>query len=209
MKWSANGRRRITPLHVVGWMLAMTTVAVLWVSPLVAPRNMVAAQEEHGHAGAQAANGTVVVNFNPQNTAAAKDQIFTVDIQIVAGPQQVDGAEVHVDFDPLYLQVVDVAGNPVSEIQAGTALEPIPKLASIRAARVSKRFLPPRDAAPLPHGRGSDQLWDRFQRANSRRELEDARDAGASGRGTSHHSAPCPLGSLAPWTPFEPCTGET
>jgi hypothetical protein len=54
-----------------------------------------------------ASTGTVVVNLNPSSSSVAKDQIFTVDIQIVAGAQQVDGAEIHLYFSKTYLQVVD------------------------------------------------------------------------------------------------------
>jgi hypothetical protein len=59
----------------------------------------------------------VVVNLNPSSSSVAKDQIFTVDIQIVAGAQPVDGAEIHVYFSRTYLQVVDAAGNPVQQIE--------------------------------------------------------------------------------------------
>jgi len=40
-----------------------------------------------------------------------------VDIQIVAGSQFVDGAEIHLYFDKILLQVVDTAGNPTNRIQ--------------------------------------------------------------------------------------------
>jgi len=65
--------------------------------------------------GALAA-GTVVVNLNPSASNVAKDQIFTVDIQVVAGNQPVDGVEIHLYFDPTYLQVVDASGNPTDRI---------------------------------------------------------------------------------------------
>jgi hypothetical protein len=67
------------------------------------------------------ATGTVIVNLHPSHSAVAKDDIFTVDIQIVAGSQLVDGAELHLSFHRTYLQVVDNAGNPTSSIQAGSA----------------------------------------------------------------------------------------
>lgn len=68
-------------------------------------------------AGAVATGGTVIVNLNPLSSSVAKDQIFTVDVQIVAGDQQVDGAEIHLYFDQTYLQVVDAGGNPVEDIE--------------------------------------------------------------------------------------------
>jgi hypothetical protein len=57
--------------------------------------------------GTTASTGAVIVNLNPSSSSVAKDQIFTVDIQIVAGAQQVDGAEIHLYFSKTYLQVVD------------------------------------------------------------------------------------------------------
>jgi hypothetical protein len=68
---------------------------------------------------------TVYVNLNPLAAAVAKGQLFSVDIQIVAGTQQVDGAEIHLFFDPLFLQVVDAAGNPVDRIQSGGYLSQV------------------------------------------------------------------------------------
>jgi len=121
MKQSATLHRQISPFHLMAWILAMATVLLLWISPFAAPPNLASAQDEPGHGVVQAAAGTVFINFNPQSPAVAKDQIFTVDIQIVAGTQQVDGAEVHIDFDPLYLQVVDSGGNPSSTIEPNTS----------------------------------------------------------------------------------------
>jgi hypothetical protein len=64
-----------------------------------------------------ASAGTVIMNLNPSTSSVAKDQIFTVDIQVVAGAEQVDGAEIHLTFSQTYLQVVDAAGNPVGQIE--------------------------------------------------------------------------------------------
>jgi hypothetical protein len=68
-------------------------------------------------AGSAASTGTVVVNLNPSSSSVAKDAVFTVDIQIVAGAQQVDGAEIHLFFSQTYLQVVDSGGNPSNTIE--------------------------------------------------------------------------------------------
>jgi hypothetical protein len=67
--------------------------------------------------GGAASSGTVVVKLNPSSPSVAKDTIFTVDIQVVAGSQQVDGAEIHLFFSQTYLQVVDSAGNPTNTIE--------------------------------------------------------------------------------------------
>jgi hypothetical protein len=50
-------------------------------------------------------------------------QVFAIDIRVIAGDQPVDGAEVHVDFSPAHLQVVDLAGNPINQVEAGTSLD--------------------------------------------------------------------------------------
>ena len=67
--------------------------------------------------GLASASQAVTVNLNPSVSSVSKDQIFTVDIQVVAGAQQVDGAEIHLYFDQTYLQVVNAAGSPVGSIQ--------------------------------------------------------------------------------------------
>ncbi len=72
---------------------------------------------------AQSANGTVQVSIEPASSSVSTDQVFTVNIQIAAGAQLVDGAEAHLDFDPTYLQVVDGGGNPTSEVEPGAALD--------------------------------------------------------------------------------------
>ncbi len=66
---------------------------------------------------------TVSVRLEPQNALVSKDNLFTVQVQVVAGAQAVDGAEVHLDFDPLYLRVVDAAGNPVTSIESSGVLD--------------------------------------------------------------------------------------
>jgi hypothetical protein len=63
--------------------------------------------------GSMASTGTVIVSLNPSSASVAKDQIFTVDIQIVAGAQQVDAAEIFLSFSQTYLQVVDA--DPVKD----------------------------------------------------------------------------------------------
>jgi hypothetical protein len=49
----------------------------------------------------------VLVNLLPSSSSVAKDQVFTVDIQIVAGAQPVDAAQISLTFDQTYLQVED------------------------------------------------------------------------------------------------------
>jgi hypothetical protein len=66
---------------------------------------------------------SVRIDLNPSALEVAKDQIFTMDVRVLAATQQVDGAEVHLDFASLYLQVVDASGNPVSEVQSGGVLD--------------------------------------------------------------------------------------
>ena len=60
--------------------------------------------------------GTVVLNSSPSSSSVAKGDVFAVDIQVVAGSQEVDGVEVHLYFSQTYLQVVDAAGNPTNKI---------------------------------------------------------------------------------------------
>ncbi|HNT04849.1 MAG TPA: DNRLRE domain-containing protein [Anaerolineae bacterium] len=85
--------------------------------PAARPSGEAASAQGSRWLGLASAGQTVVVKLNPSVSAVSKDQIFTVDIQIVAGAQPVDGAEVHLYFDQTYLQVVNLAGNPVGNIQ--------------------------------------------------------------------------------------------
>jgi hypothetical protein len=118
---------RLRSRNWMGIMLpAMVAVVLLWLLIVAAPA---AAGRSTGVAPAISAVGgvplggsaasaeTVIVNLNPSTSSVAKDQIFTVDIQVVAGAQYVDGAEIHLYFSKTYLQVVDSAGNPVGQIE--------------------------------------------------------------------------------------------
>jgi hypothetical protein len=116
-------------LGLLAAVLATLAIGVLWLSPFAFLTNTAEAAEKgaavHPPQGPQGAAATVVIQLDPANATVTKDQVFAVDIQIVAGSQPVDGAEVHLDFDPLYLRVVDGAGNPASEIEGGTTLDVI------------------------------------------------------------------------------------
>ncbi len=65
------------------------------------------------------AMGSVQISVEPTSSSVLMEQAFAVNIQIATGSQPVDGAEVHLDFDPTYLQVVDGSGNPASAIESG------------------------------------------------------------------------------------------
>ena len=52
----------------------------------------------------------------PTITVTVEDQ-FTVTVKISAGTQEVDGAEFDLRFEPLFLQVVDEAGQPANQIE--------------------------------------------------------------------------------------------
>ena len=66
--------------------------------------------------------GTVTVSLDPASLAVTPEKTFVMDIAVDARSQEVNGAEVHLDFDPDYLSVVDEAGEMASEITHGVAL---------------------------------------------------------------------------------------
>jgi hypothetical protein len=66
--------------------------------------------------------GTVTVGLDPASLAVLPEKTFLMDIVVDARSQEVNGAEVHLDFDPDYLSVVDEAGELASEIRNGVAL---------------------------------------------------------------------------------------
>jgi len=69
------------------------------------------------------AMGSVQISVEPTSSSVLVEQAFTVSLQIAADSQPVDGAEVHLDFDPTYLQVVDSSGNPASSIEIGSTFD--------------------------------------------------------------------------------------
>jgi hypothetical protein len=48
--------------------------------------------------------------------------VFTIDIVGNAGTASADTVQAYISFDPAYLEVVDVSGQPVSEIELNTAV---------------------------------------------------------------------------------------
>ncbi len=65
----------------------------------------------------------ISIAISPAATQVAVNTIFTLDIAVDSGAQQVDAVQAFVNFDPDFLQVVDEYGNPGSAIIAGTAFQ--------------------------------------------------------------------------------------
>ena len=78
--------------------------------------------------------GAVSLSLAPASTVAAVGDVIALDVVADAGVQPVDAAELHLDYDPAVLQVVDAAGDPATEIEPGTAL-PTVFLNSVDPAR--------------------------------------------------------------------------
>ncbi|HLZ29250.1 MAG TPA: cohesin domain-containing protein [Chloroflexota bacterium] len=62
----------------------------------------------------------ITFGLNPTTSQHVVGDIFQITIQVATGSQQIDGAEVHITFDPTKLQVTDAAGNPVAKITPNT-----------------------------------------------------------------------------------------
>ena len=60
--------------------------------------------------------GTVSLYLDPSPRVATVNEIFTLEIRVNASSQAVDSGAIYIDFDPTFLRVVDVAGNPVASI---------------------------------------------------------------------------------------------
>jgi hypothetical protein len=67
----------------------------------------------------------VELRLDPPSPAVTEGELFDLAIRVDAASQLVDGAEVHLDFDPVYLQVVDANGDPASEIEDGGVLNTV------------------------------------------------------------------------------------
>lgn len=92
------------------------------VGPLPAPTT---ATTSGARLGAASASSSVEVTINAPAETRAIGEVFTVEVRVNAASQAVDGAEVHLDFDPAVLQVTSVDGIPAGTIAAGTALDTV------------------------------------------------------------------------------------
>ncbi len=72
--------------------------------------------------GVSATADGVLLDISPSSPVVSRNDIFTLDIRVVAGTQLVNGAEVHLDFDASRVQVVDDSGVPTNALLAGSAL---------------------------------------------------------------------------------------
>lgn len=68
-----------------------------------------------GAAPVATAAGGVTLTFDPPVLTLARGQVQTVKLRLSAS-EPVSGIEVHLDFDPAYLQVVNADGHPVSRL---------------------------------------------------------------------------------------------
>jgi hypothetical protein len=68
------------------------------------------------------AAGSVSLRLAPGTTAATEGEIVTLQVMAAAGEQQVDSVQLHLDFDPAALQIVDESGEPSAEIMPGSTL---------------------------------------------------------------------------------------
>ena len=74
-------------------------------------------------AGVGMQDGTVTMDLSTPSSPVAEGEIFGVEIRVLAGSQALDVAEVHINFDPLYLQVVEEDGVPASTVEGGVILD--------------------------------------------------------------------------------------
>ena len=61
--------------------------------------------------------GGVDIYLEPPSSSTYVGSIFTLDIMADAGVQPINNVELYLNFDPAFLQVVDVSGNPASAIE--------------------------------------------------------------------------------------------
>ncbi len=124
MKTGGRDGERVGPNRCT-LIAALAATCLLVLSRLFAlPPTIMAGPAPDIHAGPllMEGMGDVMLEIAPAVSTVLKEQIFTVDVQVVAGDQRVDGVEMYLDFDPLYLQVVDAGGSPAGTIDPGTAL---------------------------------------------------------------------------------------
>jgi hypothetical protein len=66
--------------------------------------------------------GTVNLTFAPPNRIVSAGDIITFELRVAAGAQPVNNVELYAQFDPAALQVVDMAGNPATTLEADTTV---------------------------------------------------------------------------------------
>jgi len=66
--------------------------------------------------------GDVYIRIVPNNRTVLVGEVFTLDVMIEAPVQPVDSAAVYIDYDPVFLIVVDEFGNPTNQVIPGPAL---------------------------------------------------------------------------------------
>lgn len=71
---------------------------------------------------ARMAAGSVVLGFSPPGATGSVGQVVILEVYANAGSQSVDVAELHLDFDPSMLRIVDAGGAEATSIEAGSAL---------------------------------------------------------------------------------------
>ncbi len=79
--------------------------------PLAGPSS--AAVTFDGGAPELAPNSAVTISLDPAASSVTLSETFAVAIKIAAGDQALDSAQAFVDFDPTYLEVVEIAGGGV------------------------------------------------------------------------------------------------
>jgi|GEM_PF-7049099 len=62
--------------------------------------------------------GTVNLTFAPTERIVSTGDIITFELRVTAGAQPINNVELYAQFDPSVLQAVDVAGNPVTTLEA-------------------------------------------------------------------------------------------
>lgn len=73
----------------------------------------------------QAASGSVWVSLSPSGPTVVRNDIVTLEIRLAAGVELIDGAEVHLYYNPIFLLPVDADGNPTDRITSSGALSQI------------------------------------------------------------------------------------
>jgi len=66
----------------------------------------------------------VDLSITPTFSSRTVNEVFTLTVLAQAGTQPVDGVEIHIDFDPAKLQVVDSSGTPTNTLIPGVGTLP-------------------------------------------------------------------------------------
>ena len=105
------------------WTVALL-LALLLLTALASQMN-VSARSLSTAGRVSATSGSVWVSLSPSAPTVARGDVITLEIRLAAGSELIDGAEIHLNYDRVFLLPVDADGNPTDRLTSSGILSQI------------------------------------------------------------------------------------